>query len=251
MPEAQLAMSGKKSLFQVGILGSLLAVVFFSVFTGLSWWQYQRSQEKITLQAEYERLQTLPPVQINAMQTGLSFKRFVKVKVRGKFLPEADILLDNVIVNGRAGYHVITPLRISDTGHLMMVNRGWVPAGKSREILPHIETPLTEVEISGRIDRPRSKPVGLSDDIAPDSEGRGVWLYLDIPYYMKKTGDQVVQNSIILLDGDSGHGYARDWPGYDAKVGMHIGYTIHWAAFALATLAIYLWFGFRSKDEDE
>jgi len=240
-----------RKTFQVGILGSILAVVFFSGFSGLSWWQYQRAQEKLLLQAEYEQLQQLPPVWLVVEPDGQELSRFLKVKVRGQFLPESDIYLDNVIVNGKAGYHVVTPLRINDSERLVMINRGWVPGGIRRDVLPQFDTPQTEIEISGRIDLPRSRPIGLSDDVMPDIEGNNVWLYLDIPYFMKKTGEQDVMDNVVLLDVDSNYGFSRDWPDYDAKVGMHIGYTIHWAAFALASLGVYLWFGLRRKDEDE
>ena len=58
------------------------------------------------------------------------------VAARGRFVDERTVYLDNKLRHGRPGYEVNAPLRLDGT--YVLVNRGWVPAGKSREVLPQI-----------------------------------------------------------------------------------------------------------------
>jgi hypothetical protein len=39
--------------------------------------------------------------------------------------------------------------------------------------------------------------------------------------------------------------------GYDPKLGMHIGYAIHWAAFALVTLGLFIKFNVKKDASDD
>ena len=65
------------------------------------------------------------------------------------------ILLDNMpSADGRPGYRVLTPFRRTTGGALLLVDRGWVPLGDSREQLPALDVPDDAREITGRLDRP-------------------------------------------------------------------------------------------------
>ena len=52
------------------------------------------------------------------------------------------------------------------------------------------------------------------------------------------------------MDNDTKHGFVRKWPKYDAKVGMHIGYSIQWFAFALIVLVTYLGVNIKKRKPD-
>src|ERR1700740_2427469 len=55
-----------------------------------------------------------------------------RIVVHGEFLPERSVLLDNKLRHGRAGYEVVTPLRLAEGIHVL-VNRGWIEASPRRE----------------------------------------------------------------------------------------------------------------------
>src|SRR5262252_7479595 len=87
-----------------------------AVFILLGNWQARRADEKRALAA--------------AMQNR-------RIALSGTFLPQYTVLLDNKIYNHRAGYEVVTPLRVD--GESVLVLRGWIEAGRSREVLPEVK----------------------------------------------------------------------------------------------------------------
>jgi len=60
----------------------------------------------------------------------------MQLEVQGVFDDAHTILLDNRVMNGVAGYHVLSPLRIAGSELAILVNRGWLAAGRSRERIP-------------------------------------------------------------------------------------------------------------------
>ena len=56
------------------------------------------------------------------------------VSMRGVWLADRTILIDNRVHGGRPGYHVMTPLRLDD-GEVVLVRRGWVAVGPDRSVI--------------------------------------------------------------------------------------------------------------------
>jgi surfeit locus 1 family protein len=154
-----------------------------------------------------------------------------RVTVEGELLPRYTIYLDNRTRRGKAGYEVVTPLRLRSSSHVL-VNRGWVEAGKTRDVLPEVQTPPGEVRIDGlELKRfPRILVLGSS------TTGR-LRQNLDIAAYAAETGLKL-EPRVIEQHTDTGDGLARDWPPHDAGVEKHEGYALQW--YSLAALAVML-----------
>ena len=69
--------------------------------------------------------------------------------LRGQFLPERTLYLDNRVLQGRAGYNVVTPLQMGPDGPLVLVNRGWIAVGQTRAVLPAVPVPQGPVQVEG------------------------------------------------------------------------------------------------------
>jgi hypothetical protein len=69
--------------------------------------------------------------------------------VRGRWLPGKTLFLDNKIYRSRPGYHVLTPLQLSGSEVVVLVNRGWILAPRLRSEIPLVSSPVGEIEISG------------------------------------------------------------------------------------------------------
>ena len=79
--------------------------------------------------------------------------RYQRVRLRGSFDAARQILLDNMpSVSGRPGYRVLTPLDRADGRGWVLVDRGWVPLGATREALPDVAVDTREREVSGILD---------------------------------------------------------------------------------------------------
>ena len=76
--------------------------------------------------------------------------RYRPVVATGEYLSSRQILIDNKVHSGRAGYHVVTPLALAD-GRIVLVNRGWIAQGASRSELPAAPAPSGVVSVQGRV----------------------------------------------------------------------------------------------------
>lgn len=215
-------------------MGFVLSIIGVMVFSSLAVWQVHRAQEKQALQDRIESRQNLPPLELRQYDASLIEDAYTPVIAKGYFDATHEILIDNEMHDGKPGYHVMTPLILEDNSAIL-VNRGWVAIGQSRDILPVIETPVEAIEVSGRLAPPKSKPALV---LADDKNQGKVWLFLDMQKYENMTGLKLMP-VIIQMDARAQNGFVRQWPDYDAKVGMHIGYAIHWFVFAVAAIVIY------------
>jgi surfeit locus 1 family protein len=62
--------------------------------------------------------------------------RYRRVILRGTYDAPRQVLIDNRLHQERAGYHVITPLRLEGSSMHVLVNRGWLPAAADHRIQP-------------------------------------------------------------------------------------------------------------------
>ena len=222
--------------FRPGIGGTVVAMLGIGICVALAWWQLGRADEKRDLQALVNSRVDLPAVEYRGGPLDIGSMQYRLVRFAGHFENDGQVLIDNVVFEGKPGYQVITPFRLRQGGHVL-VDRGWLPAGKRRDQLPDISVAPEPLDLSGRIDRHRSRPVVGAE--RPDPEGSMRWLYVDTGYYSEQTGLAVPEFVIRLAPG-SPLGYQASQSAYDAKVGMHIGYAIQWAAFAVIAFATWL-----------
>ena len=154
-----------------------------------------------------------------------------RVAVEGEFVPRSTVYLDNKTRRGRAGYEIVTPLRISGSSTHVLVNRGWIEAGKTRDALPDVPTPPGETRIEGVALPGFPKMLGLED-----SKGK-VRQNLDVAAYAAETG-LVLQPRVIEQHSAAPDGLARDWPPHESGAEKNEGYALQW--YSLAALAVVL-----------
>src|SRR5262249_49874530 len=145
------------------------------------------------------------------------------------------ILVDNKVYAGRAGYHVVTPLRLAD-GRAILVDRGWTPSGPTRALLPEAPPPPGTVEVEGRLNIPSTRYFELAVEASPGV----VWQNLDLERFAKATGvpvlPVVIEETAAPVPADA---LIRDWPAPDFGVDTHRVYMLQW--YAYAALAVALW----------
>ena len=152
------------------------------------------------------------------------------VTVEGEFLPRYTVYLDNKVNHGRVGYEVITPLRLR-SGSQVLVNRGWIAAGKTRDALPEVRTPAGEVRVEGIALEGLPRVLSLQKDAGKLRQT------LDIERFAFETGLRL-EPRVIEQHSDLPDGLARDWPPRDLGIEKHQGYALQW--YSLAALAIVL-----------
>jgi len=146
---------------------------------------------------------------------------------------------------GQAGYHVLTPVKIGGGDTRILINRGWIPLGKSRTDLPVIQTPSGVVTITGLATVPLKGGFHLGPADRTDQPWYPVWQYLELERYQERV-PFAIQPVVLLLDPDSQvGGFEREWQRLDTGIAVHQGYAFQWFSLAIALLIIVLFFNFR------
>jgi surfeit locus 1 family protein len=212
-----------------------LATLFFLVLTlWLGNWQSGRAETKRALQARYDVAMQEAPIHVGDTLLDRDSVLYRKLEVRGVFDAAHTILLDNRIHKGVAGYHILTPLIIDGGSLAILVNRGWVAVGRSREQIPLPPTPRGLVQLEGMAVDPHSRYLELMHTAV---QGR-VWQNLDFARYAATTRLKL-QPVLLLQTNPLADGLLRDWPRPDTGVSMHVSYAIQW--YSLATTLVVLW----------
>lgn len=158
--------------------------------------------------------------------------RAERVSVRGEFLAARTVLLDNKIRGGRPGYEVVTPLKLADEPMHVLVNRGWIAAGPTRELLPQIRTPEGEISLAGvvREHLPRVLSAG------PPAPGK-VRQNLSVDAFAAETG-LALRPYVIEQHSFADDGLLREWPRPGPGAEKNEMYALQW--YSLAGLAVVL-----------
>jgi len=234
------------SLWSVGLTATGLAF-----FVSLGYWQLGRAQEK---QARFDAFMSASDEAVPA--TGLGFDelaRYQRVRLRGRYDATRQILLDNMpSAAGRPGYRVLTPLERADGRGWVLVDRGWVPLGATRDDLPDVAVGADERELSGTLDELPVPGVRVGPAAAPGATSwPRVLLFPTEPDVESALGVEV-ESRIILLDAGVPDGFERKWrPSLGFGPERHLGYAVQWFAFALVAIVLFVALNLKRADPTE
>jgi surfeit locus 1 family protein len=238
--------------FRPSWLGTLITICCIPLFIKLGLWQYHKAEQKQVLQTQYDKYLHAPPVALPEGITQPEDWRYRHVKTEGEYEPRYQILLDNQVAEGQVGYHVITPLRIHNTQRLVLVDRGWIPAQDSHSVLPIIDTPVGEQEVTGQVWLPSSKFYSLEAKSSGSLSGASwqpLWQNMDMERYARSVPFPVLPLVIRLDAASSAGGFLREWPRPAERITTNIGYAYQWFGFAVTALAIYVFVSFKKIKE--
>lgn len=110
------------------ILTTLLVILGTALCVRLGVWQLDRLAQRRAFNAHYLTTTALPPLELHsAPQTDLTTLEYRAVIVTGVFDFENQVALRNRYHGSEYGYHLLTPLILSD-GTAILIERGWIPA---------------------------------------------------------------------------------------------------------------------------
>ena len=232
-------MPKKSFTFDPPLLGTMSMLVALAIFLTLGFWQLQRANEKKVLLKQYQTLSTEAPMLFKDFLKKNQVQAGRKLKVSGVYLNDKQFLLDNRFSNHRVGYHVLTPMQINGANQVLIVDRGWVPQGRTRAELPSLIPVMEPQNFVGTVYLPSSKQRVLGSAEDNPRQWPRVIQRLDLPAIAKRL-NQSVYPFILRLDPNSPNGFVRNWKVVNAKPQKHIGYAIQWFAFAIVLLIIYI-----------
>lgn len=202
-------------------------------------WQLDRAHEKERLKEVYERGASSAALILSATPVEAQRLLFRPIEATGEFVPRAAVFLDNKVLAGVTGYHVIMPLRIAGSPKYVLVNRGWVAAGSDRTRLPDVWTPAASVTVVGIAVLP-----GRFLELSGAQPGGPVWQNLTIERYRRRM-QLDIHPVVIEQRNDLGDGLVRSWSGPDVGAARHYGYAVQW--FSLCGLIVFLYVFFHVR----
>jgi surfeit locus 1 family protein len=200
-------------------------------------WQLDRAEQKRTLAQNLEQRRKLPPLTLSGNLPPAEQLEYRPVIAKGQLLRDKRVMIENRKHQGRIGFHVITPLRLTDSGQIVLVNRGWISQQQGTDSAD-VQQPDGELTIRGRAIIPKPPALDLNLPIET-TETPPHWPFLTLEHYAAWSGLTVLP-FMILQAPDDGSGFVRQWPEPRVNVDMHIGYAIQWFAFALIAVLIWL-----------
>lgn len=216
--------------------------VFLPVLLGLGTWQLNRASEKQLMldqwQQEAEQL-PWPDLVARELTTGRP------LTLTGLY-GSRSWLLDNRTRDGRPGYEVLTEFQPLE-GPPVLVNRGWVPAPRTRDQLPEVTAPSGVVTLQGRLSEYPEPPV-LVDQ--PATGGAWPRRVQSLPETVAQQAVPGLPDAIVRLSGERQPGaYRADWTPDLMGPQTHYGYATQWFALAVALAILTVVASYRKASD--
>jgi cytochrome oxidase assembly protein ShyY1 len=220
-------------------------VLLVALGVSLGQWQDRRAGEKIALQAKLAQRAAQPPMAVGSELMSKDDVEFRAVSVTGQFVDQWPLFLDNRPVQGKVGFYLLMPFKITGSSTHVLVARGWVPRyNGEHDRLPEFATPQGTVTVAGvakagmgRVmqlgDAAAVKPRAILQNLTPAQFADASKLTVQ-PFFIEQTGPL-----------DAGDKLVRDWPAPSLGVEKHQGYAFQWYALALMALVFFVVTGFR------
>ena len=232
--------------FRTKLWPTMATIVVIITMISLGNWQISRAQEKEERHEQIGRLSEQPAVSISNDLVSIEDFKFKQVEARGTFITSHTIYLDNKMYKGAAGYHIVMPLKLTESSMHVLVNRGWVPAGRDRSILPIVTTPTDAVIVTGRAVSVPTKVFALSDEIVAGQ----VWPNLQLERVQQVTGLDL-QPVMILQQDEWSDGLVRQWDRPDSGASVSWNYAAQWYGMATIVMIIYLVLSVKRERPEE
>jgi surfeit locus 1 family protein len=221
--------------FQPRLVTTAAAVAFCALTISLGNWQVRRAEEREGAQRQLDARTAAPAAALPAQPVEAAEWAWRRVTVRGEYARAHAILLDNRVLDGRVGYQVLTPLRLAGSDMHVLVNRGWVPQGRTRDELPQVPPPAGVQTVEGIAVVPSVRAFELGE-AAPTG---AVWQHLKLERYRERTG-LALQPIVLQQTSDAADGLVRRWDRPDAGADKNRAYALQWYVFAALTVILHV-----------
>ena len=213
----------------------------------LAFWQLGRVDEKQAMIDQ--RAERRAPIEIGSIESKLQWKPDLSpqaldqqaVVLRGQWLNDASIALDNRAWEGRAGVHILTPMLLADGSHVW-INRGWMAKAPG---LTQVQIPPAEATkaIEGTALASVMKRMELASQ-DPQAHGGNVWQNFDWEFSRQRVNGRVWP-VIVWQTSPAGDGLLKKVPEVTSDVPKHLGYALQWTL--LSVLCLYFAWRLRPK----
>src|SRR5262245_35333529 len=219
-----------------------------AVMVGLGFWQLDRFHQRSAINDRIDAGGSAVPVPLSSLLATVGSDPpvsaiWTRVTVTGTYDPEHQILARARTVGGNVGFEVITPL-VLPTGDAVLIDRGGIPPASSGSAIAAPSVPAVPSghgTVTGRLHAPASRAT------APEQFGGGRAVRRIAPSALSSTVPHPLYGGYVTMDGQvppAGSALVPI-PADHENAAMNAGYVVQWWAFALLTLAGYVYLARR------
>jgi len=222
--------------FKFRLVPTLVVLPTLIILLLLGNWQIARLEWKTQLIEKIRIRSVAPPVTSIKMAESLDEKEFRKVKIRGQFLKNKKLYLLNQYSRGHLGFHLFTPLKLSQSSEYVFINLGWVAKkfiDSGRQV---IDISGTNINISGTIRIP-----GVKGFFVPENQPtKNQWFYVNVNEMATALGIYPVKPYYIVSGMKLGQSKFPIPAKPTVKLNNHhLSYAITWYSLAFSLAVIY------------
>ena len=218
------------------VVGALLV----AQFAGLGVWQISRGLEKRADQAAFR-----DDIGFAHWNDGMEIRPYQRLAASGNYDNEHQFLLENIILNSRYGYYVLTPLIGRDNEPVLLVNRGWVEKTPGDFDVAQLEVPTGRITVRGRAGSLPRAGYKMGEAFKSGTAWPKMAVYPDRDEVAAELGVPV-QPFVLLMDHEEEHGFLRHWVPTEFGPSKHFGYAFQWFAMAAVLSGLLIW-NYRKK----
>ena len=222
---------------------TLLVLAGAIVLARLGFWQLDRLAQRRAINATIDGRMAEPPAALDGSAVDPAALEYRRVTARGVYDPGQEVVLRNRSLDGAPGVHVLTPLRLSGGG-AVLVDRGWIPMGEAgAEQRRAYAPPPGEVVVEGIARRSQESGFGPQDPAPNPGQPRlDAWFQVNIPRIAQQAGYPLLPIYVELQPAPGDPQLPRRVAATDLGEGPHLSYAVQWFAFAIILLAGYVAF---------
>lgn len=230
-------------------LPTLAYIVLLAVLIQLGNWQLDRSGQKQQLierqtAALHESVLDLSTEAAAPSETS----RYRQATATGHYDVQHQFLLDNQINDGKPGYLALTPFVLTNRTQAVLVNRGWLPLGQNRSLLPDVSLATPISNIRGRINHFPSIGLLLPGAEQPSDGWPARVQVANSQVLSKKLGYPLLPFQIELAE-DQPNGYQRAWRTSTLMLPeQHKAYAYQWFALAGVLTLLFIRYSIKKRD---
>ena len=264
---------GWKAFLTPGWVITAVLVFTFTYFavTFLGPWQLHKGEEKAAFNHRLEEALTKDPVPLSQVvpadgsSTGID-KEWTHVRLQGKFILDAEVLLRNRPVDSNPAFQVLTPFKTVDN-QTILVNRGWIPPVNGADVPEIPNPPAGDVDVTGYIRMSEARPN------TPPTQSQG---FTQVSGMNTAQIGETKQDALRKADGlssaqttplaseyiqldEASVAAMNEQDASDAELsaislpqldnGPHMSYAFQWWTFGLMAPAALLWFAWSEIRE--
>lgn len=229
--------------FRFRLIPFIAALAAVGIGISLGQWQLGRADQKQAIEVKLAERDKAPLLAVDSIKGDAAEIEFRRLQLRGEFLRNWPLYLDNRPYQGRAGLYVLMPFRLWSSNQVVLVERGWIARdGRDRARVPVLVTPPGQIVLEARVRRAPGHVMQLGQ--APKLQPGAIVQNLNLAE-LAQASALPLEPYLVEQTSDTADSLVRDWPRPSSGIERHLGYAFQWYALAAMACVFFVVTGFK------